>query len=136
MADPVSELRNEVYATMNAYAPLRALAQVYDEVPQGLAESRLPYVSLGPSIYTIEQIDCIEGGEIMLQVDAWSNDPGQSQIAILAGLVRDSLKGFFPILTDNALVEFTHERTDFLRDGAIKHASIRFMAIVEETSAS
>lgn len=136
MADVVTELRNAMYYQMDGYVPLRALAQVYDEVPQGLAEQRLPYISLGPMIYTIEQIDCIEGGEIMLQVDAWSDKPGQAEVAELAGLVRESLKDFVPTLTDNAVVEFIHERTDFLRDGAIKHASIRFIAIVEESTAS
>lgn len=136
MADPLTELRNGMYEQMVGYGPLASRAQVYDEVPQGLAESRLPYISLGPMVYTIEQIDCIEGGEIMLQVDAWSNRPGQAEIAELAGLVRDSLNGFFPTLVDNGLVEFVHDRTDFLRDGDIKHASIRFRAIVEESSAS
>jgi hypothetical protein len=136
MSDPLTEVRNEMYVTMSGYAPLIAVAQVYDEVPQGLAETALPYISLGPAVYTIEQIDCIDGGEIMLQVDVWSNRPGQAEVAVLAGLVRESLKGFFPELSQNALVEFTHERTDFLRDGAIKHASIRFVAIVEEQSAS
>lgn len=136
MSDPVSELRNAVYAAMIAYSPLTARAGVYDEVPPGSLDVRLPYISLGPMNYTSELIDCIDGGEIMLQVDAWSKEPGQAEVAILAGLVRDSLKGFFPELSDNALVEFTYDRTDYIRDGEIKHASIRFMAIVEEPSAS
>lgn len=136
MADPITELRNTVYATLAGYAPLSMRAPVYDEVPQGLDTSRLPYVTLGPQTYTIENIDCIDGGEIMLQVDVWSNAPGQTEVTELAGLVRNGLKGFMPVLTDNALVEFTHDRTDFLRDGDIKHASVRFMAIVEEQSAS
>lgn len=134
MSDPLTEVRNEMYATMSGYAPLIAVAQVYDEVPQGLAETALPYISLGPAIYTIEQIDCIEGGEIMLQVDAWSNRPGQAEVAVLAGLVRKSLRGFAPELTDNALVEFSHWRTDYLIDGSIKHAAMRFTAIVEESA--
>lgn len=136
MADVLTELRNAVYYQMNDDTALHAVAQVFDEVPQGQEEVALPYVSLGPAIYTIEQIDCIEGGEIMLQIDAWSNRPGQAEVVRLAGLVRESLKGFFPTLTENALVEFTHERTDFLVNGAIKHASIRFIAIVEESTAS
>lgn len=136
MVDVINELRNEMYATMNAYGPLIAFAQVFDEPPQGLDVARLPYVSFGPMIYTIENIDCIDGGEIMLQVDAWSNRPGQEEITRLAGLVRSSMKGFFPTLSENALVEFSHDRTDFLRDGAIRHASIRFLAIVEESSSS
>lgn len=136
MADPITELRYEVYANLSGYAPLTAIAQVYDEVPQGLETARLPYVTLGPMVYTIENIDCIDGGEIMIQIDVWSNEPGQAEVSLLAGHVRNALKGFAPALADNALVEFIQDRTDFLRDGEIKHASIRFRAIVEESSVS
>jgi hypothetical protein len=72
----------------------------------------------------------------MIQVDVWSNNPGQDEVSRVAGLVRESLKDFEPSLSDNAVVEFTHWRTDFLVDGAIKHAAMRFTAIVEEPSAS
>lgn len=136
MADPLTELRNEVYANLSGYTPLTALAQVYDEVPQSLDITRLPYVTLGPMVYTIENIDCIDGGEIMIQIDVWSIQPGQAEVSLLAGHVRNALKGFAPDLTDNALVEFIQDRTDFLRDGEVKHASIRFRAIVEESAAS
>ena len=78
MADPLSELRNEVYATMAAYTALTDLARVYDEAPQDNPTVRLPYVTLGPANYDIELVDCIEGGEIMLQVDVWSDQPGQA----------------------------------------------------------
>ena len=134
MADPVTELRNEVYATMAAYTALTDLARVYDEAPQDNPTVRLPYVTLGPANYDIELVDCIEGGEIMLQVDVWSDQPGQAQVTALAGLVRKSLRGFAPELTDNALVEFSHWRTDYLIDGSIKHAAMRFTAFVEESA--
>lgn len=136
MVDVVNELRNAVYYVMAAYAPLIAVARVYDEVPQGDNTVKLPYVSFGPMNYDPDHLDCIEGGEIMLQIDVWSNEPGQTQVANVAGLVRDSLRGFAPVLSENALVDFNHWRTDHLIDGAIKHASIRYMGIVEESTGS
>jgi hypothetical protein len=136
MADVVNEVRNAVFETLDTYAPLRALARVYDQVPQHLETVGLPYVSFGPVSYDPENVDCIEGGELMLQIDVWSEAPGQAQVSEVAGLVRSALKGFDPILTDNALVDFNHWRTDHIIDGAIKHAAIRFMAIVEESTAS
>lgn len=136
--DPVLELRTAMVMQMRAFAGLSALVglRVYDEPPQtdGTKRPKLPYVSLGPASYDPEQIDCIDGGEIMIQVDAWSNEPGQVEVAKVAHQVRRALRGFEPTLTENALVEFTHWRTDYLLDGAIKHASIRFTAIVEEPS--
>lgn len=134
MADPLTELRVALVDQMRGDAALSAVARVYDEAPQSDSTAFLPYATLGPSSYTIEQVDCIDGGEIMIQVDVWSNEPGQAEVTRVAGLVREALKDFDPSLSENALVEFTHWRTDFLIDGAIKHAAMRFTAIVEESS--
>jgi hypothetical protein len=136
MVDVVNELRQAVYDAMAGYAPLTAVAQVFDEVPEDDRTVRLPYVSLGPMSYDPELVDCIEGGEIMLQIDVWSNEPGQTQVAQVSGLVRKSLRGFAPVLSENALVDFNHWRTDHMIDGAVKHASIRYMGIVEESESS
>jgi len=136
MADPMTELRGAMVDQMLADATLVAMvhSRIYDEVPQSNTAVRLPYISLGPQNYAPELVDCIDGGEIMIQVDVWSNEPGQSEVSVIAGAVRKSLKGFEPDLTETAVVEFYHWRTDFLVDGAIKHAAIRFNAVVEETS--
>lgn len=129
MADPITELR---VAIVDHLRTTPGLPLTYDQAPQGNQAIRLPWITLGPMTYTPELIDCIDGGEIMIQVDVWSEKPGQAESTALAGLVRKSLLGFSPVLSDNALVEFSHMRTDFLLDGDIKHAAIRFTAIVEE----
>ena len=134
MADVVNEVREAMFEVMDNYAPLKAMARVYDQVPQDNPTVRLPYVSFGPITYDAELADCFEGGEIMLQIDVWSDEPGQAQVSELAGHVRRSLRGFAPVLSENALVDFNYWRTDHIIDGAIKHAAIRFTAIVEESS--
>lgn len=134
MADVVNEVRLAVFEVMDNYAPLKAVARVYDQVPQDNPNVRLPYVSFGPVSYDPENVDCIVGGEIMLQIDVWSNLPGQDEVTELAGLVRKSLRGFAPVLSENALVDFNHWRTDQIIDGELKHAAIRFTAIVEEST--
>jgi hypothetical protein len=134
VADPLTELRVLMVDQMRGDAALAAVARVYDEAPQENSTAYLPYITLGPSNYDIELVDCIDGGEIMLQVDVWSNEPGQAEVVRVAGLVRKSLKDFYPELSENALVEFSHWRTDYLIDGAIKHAAMRFTAIVEESA--
>lgn len=132
MADVVNELRSAVFDTLSGYAPLTAVARVFDEAPQDDRTVKMPYVTFGPMNYDPELIDCIEGGEIMIQIDVWSENLGQTQVVDVAGMVRKALRGFAPDLPENALVEFSHWRTDHLVDGAIKHAAMRYMAIVEE----
>jgi hypothetical protein len=134
MVDPVTELRVALVDHLRGDADLSSVARVYDEAPQGDSSTYLPYVTLGPTIYNIEHVDCIDGGEIMIQVDVWSNAPGQSEIISVSGKVRQALKNFDPSLSENALVEFSHWRTDTITDGMIKHAAMRFTAIVEESS--
>jgi hypothetical protein len=133
VSDPITELRIALVDHMRS-DPTLPLS--YDAPPQGDSSVYLPYISLGPMSYDIELVDCIDGGEIMIQIDAWSNDPGQDEVSRVAGLVRASLKDFEPSLPENSVVEFSHWRTDFLVDGAIKHAAMRFTAIVEESTGS
>lgn len=132
--DPVLELRTAMITRMRGFAGIAELldGRVYDEPPQSKGQPKLPYVSLGPASYDPELVDCIEGGEIMIQVDAWSNEPGQAQVAKVAHQVRRAFRDFEIEISDNALVTFSHWRTDYLVDGAIKHAAIRFTAVVEE----
>lgn len=133
MTDPITELRIAIVDHLRS-DPTLPLS--YDAPSQSDSTVYMPYISLGPMTYDIELVDCIDGGEIMIQVDVWSNDPGQDEVSRVAGAVRASLKDFEPSLSDNAVVEFRHWRTDFLVDGAIKHAAMRFTAIVEESTGS
>lgn len=134
--DPVLELRSAMVAQMRAFDGLKALVRehVYDEPTPGPGRVKYPYVSLGPSTHDDDSTDCGVGAAIMVQVDAWSDETGQAVIAKVANQVRRAFRVADPVLTENALVDFNYWRTDFLIDGAIKHASIRFLAIVEEPS--
>jgi hypothetical protein len=50
----------------------------------------------------------------------------------VANAVRLATRGWEPVLTANALVTFEYSRTDYIKDGAINHASIRYTAIIEQ----
>lgn len=137
--DPTLELQGVIIARLRGFAMLTDLVgqRSYDEPPRdpgGLMAAAFPYVSLGPSNYLTQEIDCIDGGEIMIQIDAWSDLPGQPEVRAIAHAIRKALGRNEFDLTTNALVTFDHWRTDFLLDGAIKHASVRFIATVEEPS--
>lgn len=137
--DPVLELQTAIIERLRAVAGVTDLVaqRSYDEPPQnqnGTIKAKLPYISLGPSSFVPVLIDCIKGGEISLQIDAWSDAPGQPEVRRLADAIASALTDQDLVLTDNALVTFEHLRTDFLSDGTIKHASVRFAATVEEPS--
>lgn len=131
MADPVLELQGAIIARLKANSAVTALVgNRIGDIPQSTWAK--PYISIGPSNYIAELIDCVEGGEIMMQVDCWSDATVLSQVRQVADAVRRALRNWDPLLPTNALVSFEPWRTDFITDGAIKQAALRFNAIVEE----
>lgn len=131
MADPTLELQGAIIARLKADASVTALvgSRVAD-IPQSTWAK--PYISIGPSNYVAELIDCIDGGEIMMQIDCWSESTTMKEIRDIADAVRRALRNWEPALATNAIVTFVPWRTDFIRDGALKQASLRYTAIVEE----
>ncbi|MQB20543.1 DUF3168 domain-containing protein [Agrobacterium tumefaciens] len=131
MADPVLELQGAIIARLKANSAVAALVgNRIGDIPQSAWAK--PYISIGPSNYIAELVDCIDGGEIMMQVDCWSDATVLSEVRQIADAVRRALRNWEPLLATNALVSFEPWRTDFITDGAIKQAALRFNAIVEE----
>ena len=75
-------------------------------------------------------------GNVMLQIDAWSEQRNLSEIRQLAEAIRSALRDWEPTLAVNALVALDHWRTDYINQGEIQHASIRYNAIVEQPGAT
>lgn len=135
--DPTLELQGAIVQRLRSYAPLTALIgnRVYDEVPTddngAVSAARFPYVSIGPTSAFSDDADCIFADNITFQIDAWSIDVGMPEVRRIAHAIRQAFRGFDIVLAQNALVLFEHDRTDYIRDGDIKHASIRFTAVIE-----
>lgn len=131
MADPVLEIQGAIIARLKADAGVTSLVaqRVYDIPPATAAK---PYISIGPSNYVTEDADCIYGGEVMIQVDCWSEATVLSEVRRISDAVRKAIRGSDLSLTTNALVTLDHWRSDYIVDGAIKQASVRFTGIVEE----
>lgn len=131
MADPVLELQGAIIARLRATSGVTALvANRIADIPQSTWVK--PYINIGPSNYVAELIDCVDGGEVMIQIDCWSESTTMKEIRDVADAVRRALRNWEPTLSTNAIVTFDPWRTDYIRDGAIKHASLRYTAIVEE----
>lgn len=129
--DPVLELQGAIISRLRAYAPVSALvgSRVYDIAPQG---APFPHIAIGPSNFVSDDADCISSGEAMIQVDAWSDYAGQMEVRQMADAIRKAFRDYEFTLATNALVTFDHWRTDYTANGEIKHASVRFTAIIEQ----
>ena len=62
-------IRQAVIARLEAVVP--ALSGVYDRATES---ENYPYVSLGPSYWSDESVECIEARSYTLQVDVWCTD--------------------------------------------------------------
>lgn len=129
--DPVLELQSAIIQRLRSFPAVTDLVgQKIADIPK--QEWTRPYISIGPSNYITEDVDCIYGGEVMIQIDAWSDAGVMTEVRTIADAVRKAFRSHEFPLTANALVAFDHWRTDYIVDGALKHASVRFTAIVEQ----
>lgn len=136
--DPVLELQGQIIDRLRTFSGLTSLIdkRSYDIPPLNqsgeVAAALFPYVSIGFASYATEDADCVYGGEITFQIDAWSVYQGTTEVRKMAHAIRSAFRDYEFSLDANALVTFDHLRTDFLRDGMVKHAAVRFTAVVEE----
>lgn len=130
---PELELQGVLVSTLKADAGVSALVadRVYDTVPR---DAELPYISLGPMIATSDDAECINGFQISLQIDVWSQAVGLPECKRIVDAVRVSLRDTDLTLTDNALVLIEHETSHIQRDpdGITNHGITEFVAFVEQ----
>lgn len=133
MASPSLELQGAIVARLKAWAGLSGTVngRVYDAVPAGAA---FPYITVGEGDETSDDADCIDGFEISLDIDIWSRANGYPEARRISDEVRKAIKSADLILPTNALVDFRHRQTRFLRDpdGLTSHAVMTFEGFAEQ----
>lgn len=133
MASPSLELQGAIVARLKTSSDVTASigGRVYDAVPTNAV---FPYVTVGEGEETSEDVDCIDGFEISLDIDVWSRAVGFPEAKRIAQEIRASLKSSDLSLTENALVFFRHRQTRFMRDpdGLTSHAVMTFEAFTEQ----
>lgn len=138
MTSPTLEISGAVVPRLKADAAVAAIVgdRIYDHVPRdasGTVSTAYPFVGLGDTAETRDDVDCIRGVEVFYRVECWSRRPGKVEVLQLADAVVASLGDANLTLTDNALVSFEHIRTDVIReDGLTSHAILEFRALVEQ----
>lgn len=136
--DAAYELQVAITKALKASSAVKALVKdrIYDRVPManGKVTAAFPYISFGPEQDIPDHIDCIDGGEIVLQIDVWSRAPGRKEAKQIARAVKDALDDADLELGDNALVCLSYEGRRILDDpdGLTTHIPMTFQATVEE----
>ncbi|MEZ0169928.1 DUF3168 domain-containing protein [Microvirga sp. TS319] len=105
--------------------------RVYDRVPAGAV---LPYVHIRNIQVVDDGADCIDGGEVYIDLDVWSNAVGKVEAERGASAVRKALR-FATLTLDEpyALTEIDHRDTN-IGDGGdelLTRARMSFRALVE-----
>lgn len=133
MASPSLEIQGAIVARLKATAAVTALVgtRVYDSVPAG---ATFPYITLGEGDETSDDVDCVNGFEISLDIDVWSGSPGFPEAKRISNEIRNALKDPPLSISDNALVYFNHRQTRTFRDpdGVTSHAVLTFEAFAEQ----
>ncbi|MET3602035.1 DUF3168 domain-containing protein [Martelella mangrovi] len=136
--DPNYELSRAVIAALKTAPDVTRFTgtRIFDRVPAD-PKPAFPYISMGPSDSLPDDADCIDGEEISIQIDCWSQGAGEAfgsaEVKKLAGAVKRSFHDAGLGLADNALLSLHHRATRIMRepDGITNHAALSFTAFVE-----
>ncbi len=140
MSDASFELQVAIVALLKNDPTLTALigGRVYDHVPRDPATNKVtatfPYVSLGPDQELPEAADCVRATEFVLQLDAWSREPGFPEVKKVARAVEDALHDVEFPLPGNAMVYFEYDGRRVFRDpdGLTSQAAMTFRAGIDK----
>lgn len=126
-------LQKAIVGRLKGDAPLAALVagRIYDRVPAG---APLPYVAIRNIQAVDDGAECINGQEVFLDLDVWSNAVGKVEASRTASAVRKALHEA-PLALDEPhfLVEIMHRDTN-IGDGGdelLSRARMTFRALVE-----
>lgn len=129
-------MQGAIYSALTTNATLMAMVNgVYDSVPPDpWGGTKLAYISFGPEDSNIDDVDCITGEEISLQLDIWSRKPGRVHAKQICDAVKSILHRSDIVLAENALAEIELENVRILKDPdqTTTHGVMTFRIAVEE----
>lgn len=138
-ADASYELQVAIVGRLLGADALKSIVgeRVFDRVPRdqnGKVTAVFPYISLGPDQELPENADCIRASEFIVQIDAWSREPGFPEVKRIARAIEDALHDVDLALADNAQVYFEYDGRRVMRDpdGLTSHAALTFRAGIDK----
>lgn len=134
MSDPSLELQKMLVAVLKALAMTEVGNRIYDKVP---AAAAYPYVSLGDCQVLPDKAGCIDGSEVFLQIDAWSQAVNYGESKSIAKQIVARLDDAEDLNVDGYdVIVFELQGVQHLRDpdGLTRHAAITFRTLVQPSS--
>lgn len=133
-----AELQDLIIATLKADAAVASIVgdRVYD-VPPPQGTRTFPDITLGPSDFVPEDMDCIIGREETVQIDCWTEEHGRLKACrALVDAVKEALHLPDLEMPDNALVMMRVELARVFRDadGLTAHGVVQVTASIEEAA--
>lgn len=132
MSDPSLPLQAAIVAKLKAAAAVTDVVgqRVYDNVPKA---AQFPYVSLGEGQVLPDKADCIDGVEIIVQVDGWSRELGFPEVKALGAAIVLALDDQSMTIDGYTVVLFQIENIHYLRDpdGVTRHAALIFRTLIQ-----
>ena len=129
MSDPTLPLTAAIVSALTTSSP-PVLAHIYDKVTPA---ATFPYVSIGPIQVIPDKADCIDGTEVFIQLDIWSQtassvEEKQISAAIVAALDDQDLtvSGYRAVIFQ--LQDINHLRDP---DGLTWHGVLNMRALME-----
>lgn len=131
MSDPSYELQVALVATLKGAGalPVGVGGRVYDRVPP---DAPFPYVSFGPSQVLPDKAGCIDGAEVIVQIDAWSRKVGYGEVKTIGAAVVAALDDQPLAVAGFDVVVFELQSVNYLADpdGLTRHAAITFRSLI------
>ena len=105
--------------------------KVYDRATKSVSH---PYVTLGPSYWTDDSVECIEAREITLQIDVWHSQESKGVAEDLTDDIATALRGW----ADTDALTMHPLRVSLVRvmddpDGQSVHGVVQVEAMIESS---
>lgn len=128
------ELQDTILNALRDTPEIMALVNgVYDYPPRDCwAAPKEAFISFGPSDYSDDSAECVNGFRHTFQIDIWTRKVGYPLCKQVTDMVRRALHYREFDMTDNALVQMRVEMVRFLRDELTSHGVVMVSAFVDE----
>lgn len=133
---PDLELQGAIVAKLKADGALQALIgnpiRLYQDVPTPNTLT-FPYVTIGEGQNVPDQVQCIDGSEIFVDLHVWSRATGFPECKRIAAAIEAALNDADLTLDSNRCVVILRDGARYLRDQDLvtKHAVITLRALTE-----
>jgi hypothetical protein len=135
MSDPSLPLQDALIKALRADGVLPAAvgARVYDQVP---SSPTYPLVTLGDGQVLPDKAECIDGVEIVLQIDVWSRKVGYAEAKQIGAAVIAALDDQALTVDGFNVTVFELSSALYMRDpdGQTRHGALTFRALLEAST--